>query len=139
MMLHPKFLPYLVNFDALQRFSGDGKLYRAYDHLIAAANGTLLVAPIIVVQGRFHDVVDGCPVPWEEAYSVIEAESLPFMMELVHMPTISAELDKVGSLCLDRSQWQFDFIGVHDEERRNILRFKHASGVRYAVAARFVV
>lgn len=139
MMSHPKFLPYLVDFDALQRFSGDGKLYRAYDHLIAATHGMLLMAPLIVVQGRFTNVVDGCPVPWEEVFAVIEAESTPFMLELVHMPQVNFELARLDPLGLDRSQWEFDFIGTHDDTRRNILRFKHASGVRCAIAARVLV
>ena len=139
MMSHPKFLPFSVNFDALRCFSGNGTVYRAYDHLIAATHGMLLLAPIIVVQGRFDGVVDGCPVPWEEVFSVIEAESLPFMPDLAHMPDVNHELDRLNPLGLDRGQWEFDFIGIHDETRRNVLRFKHISGVRYAVAARFLV
>lgn len=136
MMSHPKFLPYLVNFDALQRFSADGKLYRAYDHLIAATHGMLLMAPLIVVQGRFTDVVDGCPVPWEEVFAVIDAESMPFIMDLALMPQINFELDRLNPLGLNRSQWVFDFIGTYDDTRRNVLRFKHASGVRCAIAQR---
>jgi len=138
-MSHPLFLPYLVNFDALQQFSANGRLYRAYDHLIAATHGTLLVAPLIVVQGRFHDVIDGCPVPWEEVYSVIETEGEPFLMELAHMPTIHTEVKRLAPLGLERSSWEFDFIGVHDNARRNILRLKHPSGVRCAIATRVLV
>lgn len=139
MMAHPKFLPFMVAIEELRRFSQDGALYRAYDHLIAAAHGVLLVAPLIVVQGRFDRVVDGCPVPWEEVFAVIDSESLPFMMDLVRMPQITAELDRLDSLGLDRHQWEFDFIGTHDDTRRNILRLTHVSGVRYAVAARVLV
>jgi hypothetical protein len=139
MMAHPTFLPYLVNFDTLQGFSADGRVYRAYDHLIAATHGMLLVAPLIVVQGRFHDVVDGCPVPWEEVYGLIDSPHSPAMMDLVQLPVISFELDRLHPLGLDRNQWEFDFIGTHDDSRRNILRFTHASGVRCAIAARVLV
>jgi hypothetical protein len=139
MMSHPKFLPYLVDFETLRRFAVGGVLYRAYDHLIAASVGRVLTVPLIVVQGRFMDVIDGCPVPWEEVYSIIEGKSEPFILELAKMPEVVLWLDSLAPLGLDRGQWQFDLIGVHDDTRRNVLRFTHASGVRFAVAAKFLV
>jgi len=78
-MTPPKFLPYLVDIDILRGFSADGRLYRAFDHLIAARHGSLLMVPLIVLQGRFDGVVDGCPVPWEEVCAVLDNESLPFL------------------------------------------------------------
>jgi hypothetical protein len=139
MMSHPLFLPYLVNFDALMQYSSDHKIYRAYDHLIAATHGSLVMAPLIVMQGRFHDVVDGCPVPWEEVYALIESPHAPFMLELSVMESIKLELDRYDPLGLDRNGWEFDFIGAHDDERRSILRFSHISGVRCATVAKILV
>ena len=138
-MSHPLFLPYLVNFDALMQFSSDRKIYRAYDHLIAATHGSLVLAPLIVMQGRFHDVVDGCPVPWEEVNAVIEAPHTPFCLELSKLESVKCELDRYNPLGLDRNGWEFDFIGTFDDSHRNILRFKHDSGVRCATVAKFIV
>lgn len=134
-MSHPQCLPHLVAFDALCDLSSNRRLYRAYDRLIAATHGTVLIVPQIMVKGRFHDVVDGCPVPWEEVYSIIEMPVKPFVMDLASMPAVHDQLYRLGCLGLDRSQWEFDLIGIHDDSRRNIIRFIHASGVRYAVAA----
>lgn len=138
-MSHPQCLPHLVAFDVLCDLSSDRQLYRAYDRLIAATHGTVLVVPQVLVKGRFHDVIDGCPVPWEEVYSIIELPVKPFVMDLASMPAVHAQLDRLDCLGLDHGQWEFDLIGIHDDSRRNIIRFIHASGVRYAVAAQFVV
>jgi hypothetical protein len=138
-MSHPLFLPFQVSFDALMRYSADCKIYRAYDHLIAATHGSLVVAPLIVMQGRFYDVVDGCPVPWEEVYALIESPHTPFMMDLSRVEAINRELDRYDPLGLDRKGWEFDFIGTHDDERRNILRFTHISGVRCATVAQILI
>lgn len=133
MMSHPLFLPYQVKIDSMRLFSSNAMLYRAFDHLIAASDGAVLAVPLILVQGRFDGVVDGCPVPWEEIHATLDPESVPFMMELVHMPAIDAEVKRLAPLGLDG--WEFDFIGIHDNTRRNVLRLIHKSGVRFAVAS----
>jgi len=51
----------------------------------------------------------------------------------VDLPAIHAEMERLAPLGL--AGWEFDFIGIHASTRRNVLRLKHASGVRYAVAA----
>ncbi len=56
-------------------------LYRAFGHLLVAGDGWLLAAPLAAVTGRLNDLIDGCPVPFDEALAVIEhqpASLLPY-------------------------------------------------------------
>lgn len=131
-----KFLPYAVDYHAMRGFSQDGDVYRAFGYLILPRHGSILLVPPVVVQGRFGQLVDGCPVPWEEVAAIIERETEPFMLNLVDMEAMERHFNALDSLGLDRSGWVFDLIGIHDE-RRNVLRFIHISGVRYAVTNDF--
>lgn len=47
-------------------FSFDGRIYRSRDNVIVAHMGTLLVVPATCFKGDLREVVDGCPVPWDE-------------------------------------------------------------------------
>lgn len=52
---------------------GDGRVWRAFDHLIATGPGRLLLVPVVTMEGDFTRVTDGCPVPWQEVWAVLDA------------------------------------------------------------------
>lgn len=47
-------------------------VWRSFDHLIVPGPGTLLLVPVVEVDGDMTGVIDGCPVPWAEAWAVID-------------------------------------------------------------------
>lgn len=61
-----------ISISAIAAFSHDGRVHRAFDHLIAAGAGTLLCVPLAASAGDLRQVVDGCPVPWDEVLTVID-------------------------------------------------------------------
>ncbi|MCX7206072.1 MAG: hypothetical protein NT086_08855 [Proteobacteria bacterium] len=68
-----------LTLDQLRPFAANDVLYRCYGHVIAAGDGTLLVVPITLVSGDLRQLVDGCPVSYHEALTVIET---PISMDL---------------------------------------------------------
>lgn len=50
------------------------EIYRAYDHLIAARLGMVLMVPVGAVSGALTSIIDSCPVPWREATAVLAVE-----------------------------------------------------------------
>lgn len=64
-----------VSAQLLRRFNRpDAKIYRAYDHLIAARIGMTLMVPVAATSGVLDDLIDRCPVPWLEATTIIAAD-----------------------------------------------------------------
>lgn len=133
MLFAPHCLPYTVSTHQLMQFTQTRQLYRAYDHLIAAQHGSVLITPLFMVNGNFSDVIDGCPVPWVEVMAILEDEALPFFMEFDQMPLVEKAMQPVTSIFTN--DWDFDFISLEVEGPQNILRFIHPSGMRYAVAS----
>ncbi|MCE5180503.1 MAG: hypothetical protein LLG15_01755 [Betaproteobacteria bacterium] len=123
--------PFILHTSALVPFSADGIIYRAFGHLIAARNGTVLLAPIHAVQGRLTEVVDGCPVPWEEVDAILDA---PFSTALAfdfsdgsgYGPALRqlARLAEVG--------WDMAPLLLRPESS-TVWAFRHESGLRYAL------
>jgi len=110
-------------------FSLDGRIFRAFDHLIAAGLGEALFVPQHLADGDLRGVVDYCPIPWEEAWMVLDtplADGLPvdFASTRNHWPRL-AKLHETG--------WQFDQIGVgnSDRQQKSIDRMTHISGLRF--------
>lgn len=58
----------------LHEFADGGHVARAYQYLFAARNGATLAVPMRLVWGPFDGVLDRLPVPWEEAWSLINAD-----------------------------------------------------------------
>lgn len=129
MMAHPNAL--YLHISALAPFSADGTIYRAFDHLIASRMGTVLLAPIHAVQGDLTQVVDGCPVPWEEVGAVLDANfekgrAFSLVDGYGYGPAIRqmARIDEAG--------WEIK--PLHLRQRAGtVWAFRHASGLRYAV------
>lgn len=65
-----------VPLETLATFSEDGRVFRSFDHLILAKPGSLLLVPPWLVRGNFAEVVDRCPVPWQEVWDVLESPAV---------------------------------------------------------------
>lgn len=118
--------------ERLRLFSADGQVYRAFNHLIAARMGTLLLVPIHLVTGRFEEVVDGCPVPWEEVHAVLEYPASnridPFLSH-----AWNDELQQVEYLGIAAMECEMDYITPMVKGEEKVLRLVHPTGLRYAV------
>ena len=118
-----------IPIDRIRLFSTDGQLYRAFDHLIAARMGTLLLVPLHLVVGRCDEVLDGCPVPWEEVFAVLEYPQQPPYATLIQDDLIE-QLEHIG---IDIAACERDTIAPMVNGQEKVLRLVHPCGVRYAV------
>ena len=50
----------------------DGRVWRAFDHLIVQFGGGVVLVPVGLVEGDLTGVIDRCPVPWEEVWTVLD-------------------------------------------------------------------
>lgn len=128
-----------VHIDTLRLFAADGQVYRAFDHLIAARMGTLLLVPLHLVTGPWHlpsgrpAVVDGCPVPWEEVHAVLE---YPATNPIVHAVATLAEFNSLQwfpTLGLSPAACELDHIAPMVNGKEKVLRLVHPCGVRFSV------
>jgi len=115
--------------ERLQLFATDGQLYRAFDRLIAARMGTLLLVPFHLVIGRCDEVLDGCPVPWEDVFAVLE-----YPRQHIYTALIQDDLvDQLKHLGIDVTACARDTIAPMVNGPEKVLRLVHPCGVRYAV------
>ncbi len=121
-MSHPAFLR--IPLETLLPFSHDGRAFRSFDHLIFARVGCLLLVPVWMGAGDLRRVVDGCPVPWEEAFDVLDAPALGVTMgDQVCVPK------PLLALAAEGWQQQVFRLARRVETTR---RFVHSSGIRFA-------
>jgi len=110
-------------------FSLDGRVFRAFNHLIAAGVGELMFCPVHLADGDLRGVIDYCPVPWEEAWTVLDTpldDSVPvdFASTANHWPRLAA---------LHDTGWEYDQIAIGNSisVQKTIERMTHASGLRF--------
>lgn len=113
---------------AIAAFSANGRVHRAFNHLIAAAPGTLLCVPLVLAAGDLRGVVDGCPVPWEEVWAVLDqppAGPIAVTQDLIahSWPPLAAVLPP---------GWELDFVPLGRAPRPVCSRLTHPCGVRFA-------
>lgn len=125
----------LFHIDILSLFSADRQVYRAFDHLVAARLGTLLLVPPRLVVGTMAAVVDGCPVPWEEVHAVLEYQPSNRMSrkDWNGLTTWTDEIAQLEYLGIDPASCEMDYISPMVKGEDKVLRLVHPSGVRYAV------
>lgn len=119
--------------ERLRLFATDGVVSRAFHHLIAARMGTLLLVPLHLVTGRCDQVVDGCPVPWEEVHAVLE---YPVINPLTRPAAwnVDDHVQQLEYLGIDPAECVMDHISpMVNGDPDKVLRLTHPSGVRYAV------
>ena len=125
----------ILHINTLSLFSADRQVYRAFDHLVAARSGTLLLVPPRLVVGDLAEVVVGCPVPHEEVYAVLEYKTRDRMIHK-QWNGLTKWIDKIAQLeCLgiDPGACEMDHITPMVNGEAKVLRLVHPSGVRYAV------
>lgn len=114
---------------SVARFSGDGAVYRAFDHLVAYRAGELLLVPVAMAcPGDLRSVVDRCPIPWEEVCVVLDSpveDPTPLSPEVFarNLPAVAA---------WRAEGWTIDHIALGASPRRVLKRYVHFSGVRFA-------
>ena len=110
-------------------FAVDGRVFRAFDHLIAAGVGEILFAPVVIAEGDLCGVIDYCPVPWEEAWAVVDTpldEARPLCdKDMTKWPRLSR---------LHATGWSFDEISIGNSAgpNKSIERVSHNTGLRFA-------
>ncbi|MFT3964091.1 hypothetical protein [Propionivibrio sp.] len=104
-------------------------VYRAFDHLIAPFAGGLLFIPVAQVLCNLNEVIDRCPLPWDEIWAVLDTpveDAREILEEGLHArwPQLAALFPR---------DWSLDFIGLGNSQgqRKTIERLSHPSGVRY--------
>jgi hypothetical protein len=122
----------LVHVEDIRKFSDTGFLYRSFDHLIAAKHGEILLVPIANVYGQLSNLVDGCPVPWEEVTAVLESpgENIVTMYDMI---AIKPFMELLGP---HRYEIFVDHIALYDGHPKNVTRCTHRTGIRYAITNR---
>jgi len=63
----------MIHVTTVARFAADGCVWRSFDCLMAVSPCRLLLVPVGLADGDLTAVVDGCPVPWPEAWAVLDA------------------------------------------------------------------
>lgn len=110
-------------------FSLDGRVFRAFDHLIAAGVGELLFVPVHLAEGDLRGVVDGCPVPWGEVWAVLDTP----LSKGASLDGEALEWNWPRLYQICNRGWQIDQIGLGNSrgERKSLDRLTHVSGLRF--------
>lgn len=64
----------MIHVRTVAHFARDGRVWRSFDHLMAVGAGRLLMVPVGLADGDLTTVIDGCPIPWQEAWAVLDAD-----------------------------------------------------------------
>ncbi len=116
-----------ISVSAIAGFSADGHVYRAFGNLLAAKAGELLLVPMGLTTGDLRQITDGCPVPWSEAWAVLD--SLPQDDAIPLTP--EALCDGFAALALITPYgWISDEIAL-GAGAPDALRLIHVSGIRF--------
>lgn len=127
-------LDILVSLGAIAQFAHDGQVYRAYAHALAAAPGMVLLVPIELVNGDLTDLVDGCPIPWEEVVSILESpQRSPAPLDKHIHSVLGRPLREIAP-----SHWDADLLSVGMGFRDTVTRLSHPSGIRLAVLSSMI-
>lgn len=114
-----------VSVSVVAGFAGDGRVYRAFNHLLASRPGEMLLVPLGRTVGDLRAVVDACPLPWAEVWAVLDAA--PAAPALVPPESLCAEHPRLAMIT--------PYGWVRDALEIGATRLTHASGIRFALAA----
>lgn len=126
-----------LSISVIAAFSADGRVFRSFGHLLGSRPGELLLVPLGHTTGDLRNVVDCCPVPWEEVWAVLDTpvaqpELMPPEEVCQRFPRL-AQVSPYG--------WTVDRIPPGPETDASIypwsfsvkvLRLTHPSGIRFA-------
>lgn len=97
-----------VPVNAVVKFAADGRVWRAFDHLLAAGPGRLALFPVGLCDGDLTRVVDGCPVPWPEVWAAIDAPRGAHVRALT--PDALAQVAPMAAALLPPHGWVQDAV-----------------------------
>jgi hypothetical protein len=129
MVTTPPELDIQVPLAAIEAFAAAGRVYRAFDHAIAADKGMVLLVPIWRVCGDLGGLEDACPVPWEEVIGILEepkADARP-------VPEWAMSISGRTFRSLARTHWDADEISIGPGFATPVTRFFHPAGIHLAV------
>lgn len=121
-----------IHISKLAEFSTHGQVYRAFGHLIVINIGKLILVPMQLVGGRLDQVVDGCPVPWEEVFAVLEYPAVNPLTNPAQWNGASNAMRTFARLGLHFTGCVLDTITPMVNGKETTLRLVHPCGVRYA-------
>lgn len=125
-------MKYQIPVDTIAAFSAVGRVHRAFGHLIAAAHGALLCVPVAIATGDLRQVVDSCPVPWDEVFAVIDQPLInPLPTPLDRFMGFNPPPEPLLSLGWTDG-WVIDVIAIRPGDRANVRRLSHCSGLCFA-------
>ena len=121
--------------DQLLCFSADRQLYRAYDHALVASDGMLIAVLLTQLDGRIDDIVDACPIPWQEVLAVLAADveqplALPSPDVRIQAREVLRTIEAVSPSDLFGHTWLMGFL-----PKFKAVVFDNCQGVRVAMAA----
>lgn len=121
-----------LSISVIAGFSGDGRVYRAFGHLLALHDGwpAVLLVPLGRSTGDLRHVTDGIPIPWHQAWSVIDTP--PAEAQGVPPETMCADAPKLA--LITPYGWSVDHILLPGVEHV-VQRLSHVSGIRFARVA----
>lgn len=118
----------MIRIETVARFAVDGRVWRAFDHLLVAWPGGLLLVPVGLADGDLTRVIDGCPVPWGEVWAVVDA---PLAAAAQLSPETLARLAPVAAAHLAPYGWVRDVVPAR-EKVPTLTRLTAPDGVRLA-------
>lgn len=109
-------------------FSRVEVVFRAFNHLIAPGIGEALFVPVHLAGGDLRGVRDGCPMPWEEAWSALDS---PVSGDEVDADLLAQRWPRLAAL--RKCGWRRDSIGLGNSggEKKSIERLWHPCGLRF--------
>jgi hypothetical protein len=117
----------MANIKTLLPFSSDRRAFRSFGHAIAAEPGLVAVVPLHLLEGSLLGLVDGCPVPWDEACTVIDADAAGAEVDLDN-PDFTDVVARLANVAV--TGWRMAALPA----LRAVL-FAHDCGLRVAISA----
>ena len=121
----------MMHINDLQRLSHNGQVYRSFGMAIVADYGFLAMMPLTDMEGRLLELIDGCPVQWQEAFAVLSVqadESLATCRALLNERTQQLLAEFSSSSDALPCEWRC----ARDPQWGTFI-FVHASGLRMAL------
>lgn len=123
-----------VPLDAIAGWGTQGEAFWAYDFVMAAMPGGILMVPVHRVVGSLRNVCALCPVPYESALAVIDEDGRLQYEDLLAVELVPEAKWSLVDALAGPGTW---FAAHLAEFRSRVLR--HESGLRLAVAEEFVL
>lgn len=121
-----------VSVSVIAGFAADGRVYRAFGHLLAVGAADLLLVPLGRTTGDLRTVTDSCPVPWTEVWSVLDTEPTD-VANVLHTPGTAVPVPP-EAMCTDHPRLALitPYGWMLDHMAHRLERLTHASGIRFA-------